>query len=127
MGHLKNRLLLALFLASVGWSSVMIATSPSCTHQLTVEEAEAGLSASCVLLARAMTTDHPEALDAALDRVCEPGRTRAFLARVIAEQLSKNPGGNTEWLDLPPQEVVTEDPFGSTGDAPAPSLKDAGH
>jgi hypothetical protein len=120
----RNQILALLFAASCVGSAAIVVSSPGCgAGQLTVEEAEAGLSASCVLLARAMTVDHPEALDTALDRVCEPGRTRSFLARVIAEQLSR--------------EITTEDPFGSSGWAPSPTgprtpdpglrSKDAGH
>lgn len=110
----RNQMLAALFAATCAWSAGVIFASPGCSAgQLTVEEAEAGLSASCVLLARAMTTENPEALDAALSRVCEPGRTRAFLARVIADSLAKkNSLPVPDWL---------EEPFDSTGSSAPPT------
>jgi len=114
----RNHFLALLFVASCAWSAGVVLASPGCgAARLSVEEAEAGLSASCVLLARAMTETTPEALDTAVSRVCEPGRTRAFLARIIAEELSKKSDlPTTEWL---------EEPFDSLGTATPPG--DAGH
>lgn len=110
----RNELLATFFVCACAWSAGVVLAGPGCgAGQLTVEEAEAGLSASCVLLARAMTTEHPEALEDALSRVCEPGRTRAFLARVIAENLSKkNSLPVPDWL---------EEPHDSTGSSVPPS------
>lgn len=97
------------------WAVIVVVAGSSCSNQLTVEEADAAVTASCVLLSRAMTREHPERLDAVLAQVCLPGKTRDFISRVIAKDPEARP---SEFLDLdfdtPP------------APAPAPEITDAG-
>ncbi len=122
---LFQRLKIAAVAALFGWSSVLIATSPACTHQLTVEEADAAVIASCVLLSRAMIAEHTEQLDPilldeVLAQVCVPGRTRDFISRVIARGTEKT---TTEYLDFLEGTQITPSPSPSSSsflDAGAP-------
>lgn len=79
------------------WAVIVVVTGVSCSNQLTVEEADAAVTASCVLLSRAMTRQRPERLDAVLAQVCQPGRTREFIGRVIAHDPEISP---RDFLDL---------------------------
>ena len=109
--------------ALLGFGGIYLAGQSGCTHQLTVEEADMGLTASCVLLSRAMTIDHPERLEAVLAQVCQPGRTREFISRVIARDPELSP---REFLDLdfdvPPDSppVVLPSDAGTTSAGRAP-------
>lgn len=111
--RVPRSLLLAATGAFVGWASVLIATSPSCSRQLTVDEADEALSLSCAALAAAMTREHPELLERAVAQACQPGKTRALLARI----LSRGQLPDASWLD--------ETPAGSSAMAPSP-YEDAG-
>ena len=88
----QNVAILVALLAVVG-----LREFSGCTHQLTVEEADQALTLSCVLLSQAMTKDHPERLDAVVAQVCQPGRTREFIERVIARDPAFS---RSDFLDL---------------------------
>jgi hypothetical protein len=83
MKPLQN-FLLATTAALAGWASVMLASSSACTHQLTVEEADSTVVVSCVALAQVMTKDTPAILDRVIAQVCQPGRTRESIDRIIS-------------------------------------------
>ncbi len=108
----QNTTILVAVLAVVG-----LREFSACTSQLTVEEADAALVASCVLLSRAMTVDHPERLDAVIAQVCQPGRTREFISRVIAHDPEASPGPGTDWLDLDFDAPVPPPAIPTLGDA----------
>lgn len=93
---LLRRILIAIAGVALGVFATLIQSS--CTHQLTVEEADEALSISCLVLAQAMTIDHPERLDAVIAQVCQPGRTREFIERVIARDPASH--SSSEFLDL---------------------------
>lgn len=80
-------------------TGALFATMPSCTRQLTVDEADSALSASCVVLAQVMAAEHPELLERAAAQACQPGKTRQSLARILA-QLSTQSSSYTEHLEL---------------------------
>ena len=93
---LLRRILIAIAGVALGVFSMLIQSS--CTHQLTVEEADAALTVSCMALSRAMTIEHPERLDAVIAQVCQPGRTREFIERVIARDPESR--SSSAFLDL---------------------------
>ena len=96
---MKNFLLVANSAMLVGFASLYLWQQSGCAgQQLTVEEADATLTASCVVLARTMTLKHPERLDAVIAQVCQPGRTREFIERVIARDPASH--SSSEFLDL---------------------------
>lgn len=68
-----------------------------CTRQLTVEEADAAVVTSCMLLSQALTADHPERLDQIVAQVCQPGRTRTLIENILSRGA---PAPSTEFLDL---------------------------
>lgn len=86
-----HRLFIGLCGALAAWCAIQLFSCSS--QQLTVDEAEAGLVAACALLARTVAAETPEQIDAVLSRVCAPGKTRAFMARVLAEELAKKNSG----------------------------------
>lgn len=85
MTQLRTRILLALSGSLLGWGSVMLASSSACTHQLTVEEADGSVAASCVLLAQLMTRDQPKIVDQVVAQACQPGKTREQIARIVSK------------------------------------------
>ena len=90
----------ALFTASalVGFGAIYLAGQSGCGgRQLTVEEADSALAASCVILAQAMTHEHPEQLDRVVAQACRPGRTRSLIARVLVQGTNSS---TTEYLDF---------------------------
>lgn len=98
--------------------AVVLAISPACTHQLTVEEAEASLTLSCAVLAQTLTQARATPTDSklvkrAVAQACQPGRTRALLARL----LSKEPPATTEYL-----EFLDADPSGLARPPAAPPI-----
>lgn len=109
-------LLSALLLTTVG----LVVAPSACTHQpgspessaargweLTVDEADRALSASCVVLAQVMAAEHPELLERVTAQACQPGKTRQSLARLIAELTQPPSSSFTEHLEL--------DPYGERG------------
>lgn len=114
MTPLRN-FLLATTGALAGWASVMLASSSACTHQLTVEEADGSIAASCAALAQLMTKDQPEIVDQVVAQVCQPGRTREQIARIVSK-LSEGSGvrgsgsgSETEILEWPSEEWSSTD------------------
>lgn len=91
----------AVFSASalVGFAGFYLAAQSGCAgNRLTVEEADASLTASCLVLSRVLTEKQPERLAAVIAQVCQPGRTRQFIERVIARD--PNAHSTSEFLDL---------------------------
>lgn len=98
MTPLRTRILIALSGSLLGWGSVMLASSSACTHQpgspepssatgweLTVEEADGSIAASCVLLAQLMTKNQPKIVDQVVAQACQPGKTREQIAAIVAK------------------------------------------
>ena len=125
---MKNFLLAVNSAMLVGFASLYLWQQSGCAgHPLTVEEADAALTASCVLLSRAMTAQHPERfptplasegagyprLDAVVAQVCQPGRTREIIERILA-----NPSrSSSEFLDLDLDAPYTPPPTDLLSDA----------
>ena len=110
----------AVFSASslVGFGGFYLAAQSGCAgNRLTVEEADAALTASCLVLSRVLTEKHPERLDAVIAQVCQPGRTREFIERVIARDPESK--SSSEFLDLdfdvPPSPAPAPAELGDAG------------
>lgn len=93
-----RHLVLGFIAGMVSWAIYLVGFQSCAGRPITVEEADAALVASCLVLSRVMTDNHPEQFDAVAERVCQPGRTRNLITAVITNPQPLARG--TEYFDF---------------------------